>query len=158
LYSCLRSLFSATAAFLIGALILGIDPFQGVDWPGVPVYPVQSHPDLCPGSFIRSVGAEGKGGQCIDQFNAVGRNLPDGNLLPDRPVSPLLRLLALLFPPTWMTNGVRSALLGLNYFFQEWYLDLAVLWAFALITPLLGYWIFTRAETSIRRNEGVGQF
>jgi hypothetical protein len=69
---------------------------------------------------------------------------------------PLLRLLALLFPPTWMTNGVRSALLGLNYFFQEWYLDLAVLWAFALITPLLGYWIFTRAETSIRRNEGVG--
>ena len=29
LYSCLRSVFSATAAFLLGSLILGIDPIQG---------------------------------------------------------------------------------------------------------------------------------
>jgi hypothetical protein len=57
-----------------------------------------------------------------------------------------------------MTNGVRSALLGVGFFFQEWYLDLAVLWAFMLVAPLLGYWVFTRAEISVRRNEGVGQF
>jgi ABC-type polysaccharide/polyol phosphate export permease len=71
---------------------------------------------------------------------------------------PLIKALALLFPPTWMTNGVRSALLGVGFFFQEWYLDLAVLWASMLVAPLLGYWVFTRAETSIRRNAGVGQF
>jgi ABC-type multidrug transport system permease subunit len=71
---------------------------------------------------------------------------------------PLVRLASLLFPPTWMTNGVRSALLGVGYFFQEWYLDLAVLWAFMLVAPLLGYWVFTRVEIGVRRNEGVGQF
>src|SRR3989337_1738764 len=71
---------------------------------------------------------------------------------------PLLRTLALLFPPTWMTNGVRSALLGVGYFFQEWYLDLAVLWAFLLVAPLFGYWVFAKVETSVRSNEGVGQF
>jgi hypothetical protein len=65
----------------------------------------------------------------------------------------------LLFPPTWMTNGVRSALLGLGFFFGEWYLDLAVLWAFMLVAPLLRVTgCSTRTETSVRRNEGIGQY
>ena len=71
---------------------------------------------------------------------------------------PVLKGVALLFPPTWMTNGVRAALLGVGYFFNNWYLDLAVLWGFLLVTPLFGYWVFTRTEKNIRRNEGVGQF
>jgi hypothetical protein len=57
-----------------------------------------------------------------------------------------------------MTNGVRSALLGVGFFFGRWYLDLAVLWVFLSIAPFFGYWVFTRTEASIRRNEGVGQF
>jgi hypothetical protein len=57
-----------------------------------------------------------------------------------------------------MTNGVRSALLGMGFFFGEWYLDLAMLWVFLLIAPLAGLWVFTRVEASVQRNEGVGQF
>jgi hypothetical protein len=57
-----------------------------------------------------------------------------------------------------MTNGVRSAILGLGFFFETWYLDLAVLWSFMFVAPLLGFWVFTRTENSVRRNEGVGQF
>jgi hypothetical protein len=57
-----------------------------------------------------------------------------------------------------MTNGVRSALLGVGFFFGSWYFDLAVLWVFLLITPLAGSWVFSRAERSVRRHEGVGQF
>jgi len=68
------------------------------------------------------------------------------------------RLLALAFPPTWMVNGVRSALLGVGYFFGEWYLDLAVLWGFLLIAPLLGFWVFSGMERNIRRREGVGEY
>jgi ABC-type polysaccharide/polyol phosphate export permease len=71
---------------------------------------------------------------------------------------PLLRLIAMLFPPTWMTNGVRSALLGVGFFFGKWYLDLAVLWGFLLVAPLVGYSVFHRVEKGIQRNEGVGQF
>jgi hypothetical protein len=57
-----------------------------------------------------------------------------------------------------MTNGVRAALLGVGFFFGNWYRDLAVLWAFLLVAPLFGYWVFTRVENSVRRNEGVGTF
>ena len=71
---------------------------------------------------------------------------------------PLVKLLSLLFPPTWMTNGVRAALLGVGFFFGTWYKDLAVLWVFMLITPWLGWWVFTRVETNVRRNEGMGQY
>jgi ABC-type multidrug transport system permease subunit len=71
---------------------------------------------------------------------------------------PLLKAIALLFPPTWMTNGVRSSLLGIGFFMGTWYRDLAVLWAFLILTPLFGSWVFSRVEISVRRNEGVGQF
>jgi hypothetical protein len=45
-----------------------------------------------------------------------------------------------------------------GYFFGEWYLDLAVLWVFMIVAPLFGYWVFSRVENGIRRNEGVGQY
>ena len=62
---------------------------------------------------------------------------------------PLLRTVALLFPPTWMTNGVRASLLGVGWFFQTWYFDLAVLAAFCCIGPVLGYWVFLGMERRI---------
>jgi hypothetical protein len=33
-----------------------------------------------------------------------------------------------------------------------------MLWAFLFIAPLFGVWVFQRVETSVRKNEGVGQF
>jgi ABC-type multidrug transport system permease subunit len=69
-----------------------------------------------------------------------------------------LRWLAQLFPPTWMVNGVRSALLGVGFFLQEWYLDFAVLWAFLIFTPLFSAWAFRRVESNLRRNDGIGKF
>lgn len=158
LYSCLRSLFSASAAFLIGALILGVNPLQGgiglaflfILSGLIPIYALA----LLYGALVLKV----KEANALINLMQWGVTFLMGVFFPIALFPPLLRLLAMLFPPTWMTNGVRSALLGLDYFFREWYLDLAVLWVFALVTPLLGYWVFIRAETSIRRNEGVGQF
>jgi ABC-2 type transport system permease protein len=69
-----------------------------------------------------------------------------------------LKYIALAFPPTWMTNGLRASLLDLSYFFQGWYLDLAILAAFCFVTPLIGYFIFTRTENKIRKTEGVGHY
>ncbi len=71
---------------------------------------------------------------------------------------PLVRFISMAFPPTWLTNGVRSAILGVGYFFGEWYLDLAMLWVFMIIAPLVGYRVFQRVENGIKRNEGVGQY
>jgi len=158
LYSCLRSLFSALAAYLLGSFILGVKPFEGDAGLAflfilsglVPLYGLT----LLFGAVVLKV----KEANALINLMQWGVSFLMGIFFPIAVFPPLLRTLALLFPPTWMTNGVRAALLGVGYFFQEWYLDLAVLWAFLLVAPLFGYWVFAKVETSVRRNEGVGQF
>ena len=158
LYSCLRSLFSATAAFLIGSMILRVNPFQGevglaflfILSGMIPLYSLT----LLFGALILKV----KEANALVNLMQWGITFLMVVFFPIAIFPPLLKTLALLFPPTWMTNGVRAALLGVGFFFQEWYLDLAVLWAFLLVTPFVGYWVFARAERSVRSNEGVGQF
>jgi ABC-2 type transport system permease protein len=158
LYSCLRGVFSALAAFLIGSLILRVNPFQGevllaLAFILVGLIPLYSL-TLLFGAVILKV----KEANALVNLMQWGVSFLMGIFFPIAIFPPLLKVLALLFPPTWMTNGVRSALLGVGYFFDTWYLDLAVLWAFLLVTPFLGYWIFSRTENSVRRNEGMGQF
>ena len=158
LYSCLRGLFSALAAYFLGSLVLGVNPFEGQVLLAfvfilaglIPLYSLT----LLYGALILKV----KEANALVNLMQWGVSFFMGIFFPIAIFPPLLKFIALLFPPTWMTNGVRSALLGVGYFFNSWYMDLAVLWGFMLVTPLLGYWIFTRAETSVRRNEGVGQF
>jgi ABC-2 type transport system permease protein len=158
LYSMLRSLFTSLLAYFLGALILGINPLQG---------------DLLLAFAFILVGLVPLFGITL-LFGALVLRLKEASALinlmqwlvaflmgmyfPVTVFPQALRIVALLFPPTWMTNGVRSALLGVGFFFGEWYLDLAVLWSFLLIAPLFGYWVFTRVETSVRRTEGVGKF
>ena len=69
-----------------------------------------------------------------------------------------LRVVALSFPPTWLNNGVRASLLGVGYFFQAWYLDIAMLGVFCVIAPWVGYWLFAGVERGVKREEGIGQF
>ena len=158
LYSMLRSVISALTAYFIGSLILGINPLEG---------------DLLLAMIFLLVGMLPLYGVTL-LFGAVVLKLKEANALinvmqwlvsflmgifyPVTIFPPLLRLIALLFPPTWMTNGVRSALLGVGYFFGEWYLDLAMLWVFMFIAPFIGYQVFRKVENGVRRNEGVGQF
>jgi ABC-2 type transport system permease protein len=158
LYSCLRGLFSALTAFLLGSLILRVNPFQGevalalafIVVGLIPLYGLT----LLFGAVILKV----KEANALVNLMQWGVSFLMGIFFPIAIFPPLLKVLAMLFPPTWMTNGVRSALLGVGYFFDAWYLDLAVLWAFLLVTPYFGYWIFSRTENSVRRNEGMGQF
>jgi ABC-type multidrug transport system permease subunit len=81
-----------------------------------------------------------------------------GTFFPVAVFPPLMRAVALAFPPTWMMNGVRAALLDVEYFFGRWYLDWAVLWAFLLIAPWLGAWVFASTERRLRADQGLGQF
>lgn len=158
LYSCLRGLFSALTAYLIGSLLLEVNPFQGEVLLAlifilaglIPLYSLT----LLYGAIILKV----KEANSLVNLMQWGVSFFMGIFFPIAIFPPLLKIIALLFPPTWMTNGVRSALLGVGFFFQTWYYDLAVLLGFVFITPFLGYWVFNRTEISVRRNEGVGQF
>jgi ABC-2 type transport system permease protein len=157
-YSCLRSLISAIGAYLIGSMVFGINPWQGEIGLAlvfiliglVPVYGMA----LLFGALVLKV----KEANSLVSLMQWGVSFLMGVFFPISVFPPLVKVIALLFPPTWMTNGVRSALLGVGFFFGSWYFDLAVLWVFLLITPLAGSWVFSRAERSVRRHEGVGQF
>jgi ABC-2 type transport system permease protein len=158
LYGAVRGVTSATIAYIIGCLVFRVNPFQG---------------DVLLAFLFILVGLIPLYGFTF-LFGAVVLKVKESNALiglmqwvvsflmgiffPIAILPPVVRLFALLFPPTWMTNGVRSALLGVGFFFGEWYLDMAVLWTFMLVAPLLGAWVFRRTELNIRRNEGIGQF
>jgi ABC-type multidrug transport system permease subunit len=69
-----------------------------------------------------------------------------------------LKAISLLFPPTWLTQGLRSALLDVPYLSNSWLIDLGVLLIFCLVGPILGYLIFARTENALRANSGLGEF
>jgi ABC-type polysaccharide/polyol phosphate export permease len=71
---------------------------------------------------------------------------------------PLARAFALLLPPTWMTNGMRGALLDTGYLLGAWPRDVAVLVAMCLVSPPLALAILRRTERSLQRGAGIGEF
>jgi len=158
LYSCGRALFAALTAYFLGALILRFNPLQGelgiallfILVGFIPLYGLT----LLSGAVVLKV----KEANALVNLMQWAVSFLMGVFFPITVFPPLLKAVALLFPPTWMTNGVRSALLGIGFFLGKWYLDLAVLWGFLLLTPFLGYWVFQQVENNVRRNEGVGQF
>jgi ABC-2 type transport system permease protein len=159
LYSCLRGVLSSLIAYLLGSFLLGVaNPFQGEVWLALLFILVGLIPVYALALLFGAVVLKVKESNALINMMQWGVSFLMGVFFPIAIFPPLLRVIALLFPPTWMTNGVRSALLGVGFFFGRWYLDLAVLWVFLSIAPFFGYWVFTRTEASIRRNEGVGQF
>jgi len=158
LYSAVRSVFSAVLAYLIGCLIFRVNPLEGnvllaLVFIGVGLIPLYGIAMLF-GALVLKV----KESNALVGLMQWVVSFLMGIFFPVAVLPPFLRAVALLFPPTWMTNGVRSALLGVGFFFGEWYLDLAVLWAFLLFAPLFGFWVFNRVEIRVKRGEGMGQF
>ena len=158
LYSASRSIISGTLAYFIGALIFGINPFRGELLIAIAFVLVGLIPLFGMTLLFGAVVMKVREANSLVNLMQWAVSLLMGIFFPIIVFPPLMRALALAFPPTWMVNGVRSALLGSGYFFEVWYLDFAVLWAFMLIAPLLGYSVFRRVERGIKRNEGVGQY
>lgn len=158
LYSAIRGVGSAIFAYVIGSLVFGVNPFQGdvllallfIFVGLIPLYGVT----FLFGALVLKV----KESNALIGLMQWGVTLLMGIFFPVTVLPPSLRAVAQLFPPTWMTNGVRSSLLGVGFFLERWYLDMAILWVFLLVTPLFGMWVFRRVESSLRRNEGIGQF
>jgi ABC-2 type transport system permease protein len=158
IYSVTRGLIAAALAYIIGCFIFSVNPFDGnvlmalafIFVGLIPLYGIA----LLFGALVLKVQ---ESNALIGLMQWVVSFLM-GIFFPITVMPLWLRTIALLFPPTWMTNGVRSALLGVGFFFGEWYLDWAVLWTFLLIAPLLSFEIFRRIEHGIQRNEGIGQF
>jgi ABC-2 type transport system permease protein len=158
LYSALRSGLLAIIAYIIGCLVFGVNPLQGnvllafafILAGLIPLYGVA----VLFGATVLKV----KESNALISLMQWGVSFLMGIFFPVAVLPVWVKWIAWLFPPTWMTNGARSALLGVGYFFGTWYLDFAMLWVFMLFAPLFGFWVFNRVETGIKQNEGVGQF
>jgi ABC-2 type transport system permease protein len=158
LYSLARSLLSTFVSYFLGSWILGVNPLQGelllafvfLLVGAIPLYGVA----LLFGALVLKL----KDASALINLMQWVVSFLMGIFFPIAIFPPAVKFISLAFPPTWMTNGVRSALLGVGYFFGEWYFDLAMLGVFLVITPLIGYRIFDRVESGIKRNEGVGQY
>jgi ABC-2 type transport system permease protein len=158
LYSAIRSVSASLVAYVIGCLVFQVNPFQGDVWLALlfilvgllPLYGVA----MLFGALVLRV----KESNALIGLMQWVVSFLMGIFFPVAVMPAFVRAVALLFPPTWMVNGVRSALLGVGYFFEAWYLDWAVLWAFLLFMPLFSFWAFHRVEDGIRRNQGMGEF
>jgi ABC-2 type transport system permease protein len=158
LYSVLRGLITSGLAYLAGCLVFGVNPFQGDVLLAVVFILVGLLPLYSLALIFGAVVLKVKESNALIGLMQWVVSFLMGIFFPIAALPLAVRWVALLFPPTWMTNGVRSALLGVGYFFGQWYLDLAVLWAFLLLAPAVGVWVFRRVEQNVQRNEGMGQF
>lgn len=158
LYALIRSLMAFAFAMAVGSLIFGIDILQGdlvlaLAFVAIGIIPLWGI-SFAFGALILKV----KEADSLIQVMQWVVAFFMGIFFPITIFPPFLRYVALSFPPTWMTNGIRASLLDVAYFFGSWYLDLAILLLFATIMPFVGYTIFLRAERRIKKNEGIGQF
>jgi ABC-2 type transport system permease protein len=69
-----------------------------------------------------------------------------------------LQIAGYLFAPTWLTQGLRSSLLGMPYFTGSGWIDLAVLVVFSVVVPLIAYGVFVKTEKALRTGSGLGGF
>ena len=158
MYGIVRNLLAFAISFVFGCLIFGANPLHG-------------HILLAVGFLVLGIvplyGISLMFGALVLRFKEADAmlriaqwlvSLLMGVYFPVTVFPPFLRWVALAFPPTWMNNGVRAALLGVGWFFEAWYADLAVLGAFAVVVPVIGHAIFRRVEHSLQRHEGIGMF
>lgn len=157
-YSWIRGLVPSLLSYVIGCLVFGVNPLEGNLVLAFVFILCGLVPLLGVASLFGALVLKIKESNALLGLMQWVLSFLMGIFFPVAVLPPFIRFIALLFPPTWMTNGVRSALLGVGFFFGQWYLDLAVLWTFILIGPACGFWVFRRVERGIQRNEGVGQF
>ncbi len=158
MYSAIRGVSSSVLAFLLGCLIFRVNPFTGDVFLALLFVFVGLIPLYGFAFLFGAVVLKVKESNSLLNLMQWLVSFLMGVFYPVTVLPAFLRFVAQLFPPTWMVNGVRSSLLGVGYFMETWYLDLAVLWVFMIIAPLLGIWVFRRTEGNLRGNEGIGQF
>jgi ABC-2 type transport system permease protein len=121
-------------------LVIGLPPLYGLA--------------LCYGALVLRL----KETEAFIQIAQWVTTLLIGVYFPITLLPPALRLASLIFPPTWLTQGLRSTLLGIPYLSNNWLIDLSVLLFFCFAGPLLGYLAFSKAERALRQSSGLGEF
>ena len=157
-FNLARGLVNFLLSFLLGCWLFAVNPLQGdyivaLVFLAVGVIPLYAL-SLLYGAVVLQ----------LKETNALIRiaqslfSLAMGIYYPVTVLPPLARALAMLAPPTWVTNGMRAALLDTGYLLGAWPRDVAVLVAMCLVGPPLAWAVLRRAERSLQRGAGLGEF
>ena len=66
-------------------------------------------------------------------------------------------IVALIFPPAWTANGIRTALYGAPAFIS-WWQDLLVSFGYTLIVPVIALYWFGKVERNVLKTDGIGKY
>jgi ABC-2 type transport system permease protein len=157
-FNLARGVFNFLLSYLLGCWLFVVNPLRGnylvaLVFLGVGVIPLYALSILYGAVVLR-----------LKETSALIRiaqslfSLAMGIYYPVTILPPLARAFALLLPPTWMTNGMRGALLDTGYLLGAWPRDVAVLVAMCLVSPPLALAILRRTERSLQRGAGIGEF
>jgi len=157
-YAFLRAMIAFVIAIALGSVLFQVDPFE----PGLGLALVFMAIGFLPlwglaflfGALIMKI----KEADSVIQVMQWVLAFLMGVFYPLALLPPYLQTVAGLFPPTVMTDGVRASLLNISFFYGSAYASLAVLFAMALVVPLLGYEVFEKTEQRLRSREGVGHY
>lgn len=157
-YSMVRSLTAFVVAMFVGSLLFGVNPLSGNLLAAIG-YLILGIPALWGLSFIfGALILRVREANSVIQLIQWVVPFFMGVYFPVTMFPPLLRFIAMAFPPTLMNDAMRSSLLRISSLYGPAYVVLALMFLAAWITPLLGYEFFGAMERRLKRNEGVGQY
>lgn len=158
LYVELRSLFTFVLGYTLGCMVFGVNPLQGQVLLAlfillIGLIPINGLSFLL-GALVLKVK------QANSIFNTFQWPLAiiSGVFFPITVLPVFLQIFAFMFPGFYLTHDIQAALTGLSWLFGNVFIDLGVLFAFTIICPLIGYWLFAKTESRSKRAEGIGQF
>jgi len=157
-YAFVRAMIAFVIAILLGSLVFQVNPFEQGVAPALAFLALGLLPlwglSFMFGAFIMRI----KEADSVIQVLQWVLAFLMGVFYPLTLLPPLMQGIAGLFPPTVMTDAIRASILNITYFYGSAYGSVAVLFAMALVTPLLGYELFEVTERRLRRREGVGHY
>ncbi len=158
IYVQIRSLITFVGGYLFGCIIFGLNPLQGEVLLAIFILlfgliPIHGLSFLL-GALVLKVK------QANNLFNTLQWVLGIfmGVFFPITVLPVMFQIVAIIFPGFWLNYSIQASLMGLEWFFINIYGHLGVLFAFVLVCPLIGYWVFDKANSRSRKAEGIGQF
>jgi len=157
-YAFVRAMIAFLIAILLGSVVFQVNPFEqgmglAIVFLAIGFLPLWGLAFMF-GAFIMKI----KEADAVIQVLQWVLSFLMGVFYPLTLLPVYLQTVVKLFPPTVMTDGVRASLLGINFLYESAFASLAVLFAMALVVPLLGYQVFESTERRLRRKEGVGHY
>lgn len=158
LYTSIRSLFTSGVGYVLGCFLFTVNPFQGEMILAIIILIIGLIPIYGLSFLLGALILKIKEANSLINTLQWGIAIIMGVFYPVTVLPPYLQVLSYVFPGFYLNYDIQAALIGLRYFFGSLYLDLAVIFAFVIICPMIGYFTYARVEGRLKKAEGIGQF